>query len=786
LGEKAALTPAPAATAELSIALDVAGLFGALTAGTGARLAPALVSQAWQTPAMDASRPILVFKGSTPSAPSVFATALLPGAKLTLAPVDEELAKRGLRAIEGSGCAVREGGPGGSLILCGPREALLAFAPTAALPPAALPGAAISLISMTLVRSLADGLYDLRSAVPRHIDPLFTANSALTQAPALRLAAHDIGFELVERLIAGYEGLGPLVVAVTLAPHDKLAYTVTLEPKASSPFARAVEGARPAGVPAAFLELAQGTDSALFMDSAFFAPAWELSARSLGLLAEARAGGLVDELSALPLACGRPGQGLAFAVGHDSPSEAQAEPPWPPEVKEFAPASLPPSNGYTLLGVEDPKGACGKALAALLASHERLSATPHQLAETRYLRSLAADKALPKGTQLVQLGSTAQPVYIGFGQRKGALWIAQASELALLKSTLADLLAPKPRRKTLKARPELAQLGAEPAVLHGFLREDALPWSSASQRDKRSAGKPALGSDDASKRLPFKLARHGAGVRFVGELDVSVMRRAFGKLIADSWGNLGDQRLTSAQRELGLSLLDAACHLGDGSACNWLGVSYGDGRGIPKDEPRALALLQLGCQQRFGTACANIAFYSKPDKAEELRLFQQACELDSAIGCAWWGVRLLDLDEPARQREGLAKLQVGCGGLVGFACARIASHYREGVGLPQDDLKAADFQERACEIGFAFGCVELAEAFFGAKGRARDEARGFALLQKACSTDKASGCFALGGAYLDGRGTPKDEAAAREQFNVACEAEHAEACRALAEMAGEP
>lgn len=735
---------------------------------------------------MDLGRPVVMGKAAAQSAPLLFATAVAPGASYQLAPADEELASRRLKLLKGGNCAVREGEPGPA-ILCGPRAALLAFGASLAPGAGPLPGGAMMRLHLELGRSLGSDLYEWRAGVPRSLDPLVPTHSPLDAAPGLRPAVLDVGFELTHRIVQAYEALGPLQISAARPQNGKFTVTATLAPAPDSIVARSVETARPARVPAAFWELSDTTESALFFDAGLLTPLLELSPRALGLFAKARGAGLVDELSALPAACARAGQAVVLASGHKAAAAAKLTKPWPPEVPEFGAPSTPPRPSYTLLGVEDAKGACGKAIEAALDSYERLALVSGKPDEQRYLRRLPVEKPLPKGVRLLQVGAGSQASYWGIGQRKGALWLEQSSDLALLKESLTDLLAPSAKRRGLKARAELAQLGKTPALVSGFVREETLPFSSAWQAQSSRLG-AVLGAEDKKDvaRALFAVVREGAALRISGDVDVGLVRRAFAKIIAGAWSTPELARLGGAQQESGLRLLDAACQLGEGSACNWLGVTYGDGRGVPKDVERALPLLERGCELGFGMACANVAFYRKPGKAEELRLFQRACEQSSPIGCAWWGVRLLDQDEPGNLRTAFEKLQIGCGGYIGWACARIGAHYREGVGLAQNDEKGADFEERACDLQLGSGCAELAGAFIDGKGRPKDATRGMALLQKACKLDKAEGCYALGRAYLDGHGTAKDEGAARERFNTACDAEHAEACRVLAETAGEP
>jgi TPR repeat protein len=766
------------------IQLDMAELLATLSAGTSVRLDAGWIARLWQVPAMDVKRPYWLAKTGAPAAPMIFAAAVTPGAAYELGSRDEELAAHGLTPLKGGNCVLREGSPGPA-ILCGERASLLAFESSLVPSADSLAAGTIVQLSSGLTRSLASDLYEGRAAVPRNIDPLLPARSAVDQM-GLRLGLYDVGFELVQRLIEGYEGLGPLKLSVVHAA-DKLALTATLEPVAASIASRSIEGARPARVPAAFWELSEDTETAIFFDASLLTPFLQPSPRALGLFAQARAGGFVDELTAVSAACLRADTAVVLASCHRPAPVNKPQKPYPPELQEFPTPPAPTPTSYDLLGIEDGQGACGKALALALDSYERQALVPGQSAAQVYFRRLSAEKPLPKSTRLFSMGWGKEPKYVGIGERKGALWLAQSSDLELLKTTLSDLLVPGPKRRSLKARVELASLGRAPTLLSGFLPEDTLPFSRAWQE---SSGGPQAASSTppakSPKRVSYAVVRDGRAVRLNGELDLAVVRRSFAKMIATAWASPALSGLTGPRHETGLSLLDAACHFGDGSACNWLGITYADGRGVSADLARALPLLELGCEQGFGMACTNLAFYRKADKAEELKLFQRACELGSKVGCAWWGVRLVERDGPGEKREAFEKLQMGCDGFVGWACARIGAHYRDGIVLVQNERKGADFQERACELGFGSGCVELANAFTTGKGRATDASRAFELLQKACELDKANGCYALGHAYLQGRGTAKDEAAARERFNTACEASHAEACRELAEMAGEP
>lgn len=787
LGETPALTPPPLATPELVAELDVGQLLKDITSGTGVRLDAQTLAQLWDIGGIDVQRPIVAAMGKSAPDAVIVAASPLAGNRFELAPEDAALSARGLSLLKGAECVLREDGPGGRAVLCGKREVLLGLASTLPVRPEGMVAGATLRVAWRPGKSLATELYDLRGAVPRQLDPLLPEGSALDQTPGLRLGLSDVAFEAVDRLVDGYEKLGPLTVNLSSEQAGKLAWSATVQAEANTTLGRAVLDARPVRVSDAFWELPEDIGSAVLLDGSMLAPLLQFSPRATALLAEARSSTpIVDELGRVAASCVQAGQSIVLAKGQ--PADSATKPPktGPPELLDFPPGTATARPSYTLLAVDDKSGACGKALTTLLLSHERLSAMSGQAEAQRHVSRLAVAAPLPKDVSLIQVGSKNDASFWGLAARKGAVWLASSDDLETLKGALTGLLTTAPKRRTLKARRELAELGKSPGLLLGFLRDPLAPLSDGWGKRKARIAMGVERPDDTLPILPFAVSREGSGLRVSGQLEARVVRRLVTKAISEVGAQSELSSLSGEKRAALLSSLDAACRLGEGSACNWLGVIYGDGRSVPADKGRAISLLELGCRQDAGMACANLAFYKKPEKAEELALFQKSCALASPFGCAWWGVRLLDGDKPEDQPLGLAKLQAGCDGFVAFACARIGSHYREGIALKQDDTKGADFYERSCLLGSGQGCVALADSFLTGKGRPHDERRAFGLLRKGCTIDKAEGCYALGYAYLNGTGTAKDEAAARSQFEMACEAEHAEACRVLAEMAGEP
>jgi hypothetical protein len=128
-------------------------------------------------------------------------------------------------------------------------------------------------------------------------------------------------------------------------------------------------------------------------------------------------------------------------------------------------------------------------------------------------------------------------------------------------------------------------------------------------------------------------------------------------------------------------LYQRACDLGDGAACNNLGLAFQSGRGLPRDDARAFSLFELGCSRGAAEGCNNQgAMYEHGSGAsanlgDALRLYTQACRRGSALGCSNLGVL-----------------------------------YAEGRGVATDQPEALRLFEQACNAGSSVGCNNLAQS----------------------------------------------------------------------------
>jgi TPR repeat protein len=71
----------------------------------------------------------------------------------------------------------------------------------------------------------------------------------------------------------------------------------------------------------------------------------------------------------------------------------------------------------------------------------------------------------------------------------------------------------------------------------------------------------------------------------------------------------------------------------------------------------------------------------------------------------------------------------------------------EGPSAPEDDVKAMQLDQKACDGGDATGCYNLGLRYENGKGQPRDEDKAAQLYQRACDGGAATACFNLGRMY---------------------------------------
>jgi hypothetical protein len=253
------------------------------------------------------------------------------------------------------------------------------------------------------------------------------------------------------------------------------------------------------------------------------------------------------------------------------------------------------------------------------------------------------------------------------------------------------------------------------------------------------------------------------------------------------YGALLDRTLgTVAEDEVGrvaaraAAALERACGGGLAAACVDLSLLLQAGRGLRRDERRAVALQERACRAGEGRGCTLQARVTgrtgRRGRKQAARLLARGCERGDWRGCDALALSLVACEGRIRQRQvyraarvrTTALLEAGCGlgdaeacteqaqrGLHerggrqraaavfdrlcgqghGAACDRLGDLHA-GLDLPggQDHRAAADYYRRACDAGHARGCGMVAHGLTdGRGGIAKDEARAQALFRRACA-----------------------------------------------------
>ncbi len=197
-------------------------------------------------------------------------------------------------------------------------------------------------------------------------------------------------------------------------------------------------------------------------------------------------------------------------------------------------------------------------------------------------------------------------------------------------------------------------------------------------------------------------------------------------------------------------VLEAACERGDAAACNRVGAQYATGRGVTRDERKALGLYGRACDMKLALACVNLGGMLfdgdgvPKDEAQSVRFFSQGCEGGAPAGCL-----------------------------------NLSAAYSEGRGVPKDPAQAFAYAERACSGGARLGCVQIAKAKLIGDGVTKDLKGGLTELDALCKQGEPAACGKIISLYATGLGTdiPADTVRTQAAVTKACNAGSDIACK---------
>jgi TPR repeat protein len=247
-----------------------------------------------------------------------------------------------------------------------------------------------------------------------------------------------------------------------------------------------------------------------------------------------------------------------------------------------------------------------------------------------------------------------------------------------------------------------------------------------------------------------------------------------------------------AQDERGVAcvagMLGEACSLGEPRACGFAGRLSIDGRGVPRDPTRGIAMLARACDDGVVSACqVAVRWLADPQHAHAVgdsgslraRLDLEGDCLSGVaeqcfdLGRDYFTGRAGFPRDAARSAAGYAR---GCALGHREACNNFADAYEYGAGVPRDLTRAADLYDRACRLGEPLGCANLGHLIENGEGVPRDVPRARALYRDACAAGTTYACLHAAMSAIESPATPAQAQRALERWEHGCAARDARAC----------
>lgn len=766
-------TAPPPATPQLLYRMDLARMARGIVLGSNVSFDSLDTVASTVNAGLRADTPLIGANSKDTTRPAI---AWHPVTTTTLkrGPAAPDLNARGWFKIDKTSCVINAPTNRPPLEICGSIDAMLAYADVLEKSVGPLPGNDAFELEVDLRSVFFESLEPWRTAIVGQVDD-WIRSPALSHNTSLRLGLFDLAYSFSSGVTDMVLDLGRQNLSLAFDSRGAR-YRIPLRPRDGSALEKALQRAPAKPAPRAFWELSDKLDSAWFGSSNLLASLLTPGPRAMALLAAAHAASapshernpqvdLLDAVQQVASSCVVPNRALLLVRG-ELPANGQTarESAKPPAV--FVPVPTEKAARYESYALEDPKSACANSLTAFAKLYAKL---PTENAAANVVELLKPEKGMPVGSVVARIGVGKEQHYAAITTRAGFSWLSWADTLPALSAAVQALTAPPAHR--LSTVPELAELAKEPALFGGFGRTIEVPGVIS------ASGPPA--------RVPWLLRQDGTGWSYSGTMDARFVRQAATQFMLNVWNVQDWSRFDSNQRNAFTHFFDSACRLGNGHACNALGIRYADGEGLNKDLDRAHELLALGCAAGEGVACINSAFYGA-SPSEQLARSRRGCELKSALSCAWYGKWLLESHTLEDHPKGIKNLEFACDEASGLGCWQLADAYEEGTGVAKDEQKSRELYTRSCNLRFAAGCIALGNLLAKAPADGAKLKLALEAYEVGCKLDARSGCYVLGYAYAKGFSGEKDMKTARVHWTHACDAGHAEACRALAETTEAP
>ncbi len=152
------------------------------------------------------------------------------------------------------------------------------------------------------------------------------------------------------------------------------------------------------------------------------------------------------------------------------------------------------------------------------------------------------------------------------------------------------------------------------------------------------------------------------------------------------------------------------CAEGDSRSCSVLGVMYEFGRGVARDEQKAVVLYTRACRDNNARACVSLGRMmelgtaARADIAGATTMYDSACRSGDQEGCVAFARMLFG--EGALKRSANI-LKRGCRTGHAPACEALGVMAEQGRGVAKNARRAQKLFRRACKGGSTQACARL-------------------------------------------------------------------------------
>ena len=319
---------------------------------------------------------------------------------------------------------------------------------------------------------------------------------------------------------------------------------------------------------------------------------------------------------------------------------------------------------------------------------------------------------------------------------------------------------------------------------------------------------------NGKQNMPFKLY----GVAIEWDKDCSKGKADQCIRLAKAFeSGLGD---LEADMRVAVGYYMRACEKGSGPGCATAATILRDGSAGFTNPAEAQKMAERGCNVlKNQNACAGVAVgLARTDKGRSGQLIDSACASGADDGCRMKAEALFyEKRDPASRAEAMTMFQTACATKRAWGCQGLADAYGQGLGVPVDRAKAADYARIGCTQGqgnrlrlctlhgialtragnakadFNKGELFLDTSCKGGDGIACNQigriglnhmpgatttgVEGLYYLRRGCDLNYGPACTYLAAAYSGGEGVNPDNAVALALNEKGCRLSDAEGCQ---------